>query len=128
LRDYGGLVAEHLVGAIADFADGRRRIVTTGDGPVGVFSHEGTIYAYRNVCPHQGGPVCEGRLVARVEEEVGELGRLGPGRYSDEVTHLVCPWHGMEFDVATGQSWSDRRLRLRKHEVVEREGQVYVVA
>lgn len=121
-------MVEYLVANITELADGRRRIVAPDAGPIGVFVHDGTIYAYRNVCPHQGGPVCEGRLIARVEEEVGEFGRLGPGRYSDKVTHLVCPWHGMEFDVATGQSWSDRRLRLRRYEVVEREGQVYVVA
>lgn len=121
-------VAEYPVGKITDFTDGWRRIVTTDDGPIGVFAHDGVIYAYRNVCPHQGGPVCEGRLVARVEEEVGELGRLGPGRYSDEVMHIVCPWHGMEFDVATGRSWSDRRLRLRRYEIVEKDGEVYVVA
>lgn len=102
--------------------------MTIDDAPIGVFTHEGTIYAFANVCPHQGGPVCEGRLVGRVEEEVDDHGRLLGGRFSAEVTHLVCPWHGMEFDLETGRSWSDPRRRLRRYEVIERGQRVFVIA
>ena len=31
---------------------------------------------------------------------------------------LRCPWHGWEFDLATGQSWCDpRRTKVRNFEV-----------
>lgn len=119
-------VAEYLIGEVADFDDGRRRIVTIEGTPVGVFAHGGDFYAYRNSCPHQGGPVCEGLIMGRVEEEVDELGRVGRGRFSADVIHLVCPWHGMEFELRSGVSWSDPRRRLISYQVIERAGQIFV--
>jgi len=113
------------VGNEEDFVDGRRRIVTIGEATVGVFEHDGEIYAFHNACPHQGGPVCEGILVARVEEDIDEIGRVATPRFSD-VTDLVCPWHGMEFDVQTGVAWSDPGRKLRKVTVVRRDGRVLI--
>ena len=47
---------------------------------IGVFHVDRTFYAWRNDCPHQGGPVCQGRLMKRVEERLDGvwygLGRL----------------------------------------------------
>ncbi len=46
---------------------------------------------------------------------------------SDEV-HFVCPWHGYEYELTTGQRAGDRKLKLRKFEVVRRGDDLYVVA
>jgi len=93
-----------------------------------VLEYEGAFYAHANVCPHQGGPVCEGLILGRVEADVDAAGRVGPGRFSGERIHLICPWHGVEYDLRTGQCWSDPRWRLTSYEVVRRGEQVYVRA
>jgi nitrite reductase/ring-hydroxylating ferredoxin subunit len=47
-------------------------------------------------------------------------------RFSDEV-HFACPWHGYEYDLKTGECVGDRRLKLRKFDVVRRGDDVFVV-
>src|SRR5262245_17273898 len=122
-----GSMAEQYVGKIAEFKDGDRRIIFAGDNEIGVFRHEGQFYAYSNFCLHQGGPACEGLTIAKVEE------RLLPDKtsqglyFSDSEMHFVCPWHGYEYDMKTGECVSDRKLKLRKYKVVEKEDEVYVL-
>ena len=47
--------------------------------------------------------------------------------YGDE-THFVCPWHGYEYDLKTGECIGDRKLKLRKYDIVKRGEDIYVVA
>lgn len=82
--------------------------------------------AYENRCAHQGGPVCQGRIVGRTEVTVREDGSLGAERHSDEHLHLVCPWHGWEFDVGTGRCAADPRAGLRAFDVVVRGDDVFL--
>ena len=42
--------------------------------------------------------------------------------------HFVCPWHGYEYELETGQCVGDRKLKLKKFEVVRRGDDIYVVA
>jgi nitrite reductase/ring-hydroxylating ferredoxin subunit len=119
---------EKFVAKLADFKDGARRIVFVGDNEIGVFRHDGAFYAYSNFCLHQGGPACEGLTIARVEE------RLRPDKtsmglyFSESDMNFVCPWHGMEYDMRTGESVADRRLKLKKYQVVQKGDEVYVLA
>jgi len=121
-------MAEQYVGKIAEFKDGDRRIVFAGDNEIGVFRQEGQFFAYSNFCLHQGGPACEGLTIAKVEE------RLRPDMtsqglfFSETEMQFDCPWHGMEYDMKTGECVSDRKLKLRKYQVVEKEDEVYVLA
>ena len=32
----------------------------------------------------------------------------------------MCPWHGYEYDIRTGECAADRRLKLKAYEVVRR--------
>jgi nitrite reductase/ring-hydroxylating ferredoxin subunit len=121
-------MAEKLVGKISEFKDGDRRIVFVGDHEIGVFRENGAFYAYSNYCLHQGGPACEGLTIAKVEERIMP-DKTSKGLYfSDTELHFVCPWHGYEYDIKTGECVSDRRLRLRKYEVIEKGDEVYVRA
>ena len=122
-------MAEKLVGKISDFRDGERRIVfIDGDREIGVFRENGTWYAYSNYCLHQGGPACEGLTIAKVEERIMP-DKTSRGLYfSDTDLNFVCPWHGYEYDIRTGECISDRKLRLRKYELIERGDEVYVLA
>jgi nitrite reductase/ring-hydroxylating ferredoxin subunit len=121
-------MAEQFVGKTSEFQDGDRRIIFVGDNEIGVFRHEGQFYAYSNFCLHQGGPACEGLTIAKVEERIMP-DKTSRGMYfSDTEMHFVCPWHGYEYDMKTGECVSDRKLKLRKYKVVEKEDGVYVVA
>jgi nitrite reductase/ring-hydroxylating ferredoxin subunit len=42
-------------------------------------------------------------------------------------TGTSCPWHGWEYDLATGRCHADRRFGLRPYPVDVRDGLVYVV-
>lgn len=120
-------MAERLVAKISDFQDGDRRIVMAGKTEIGVFRHEGKFYAYSNYCVHQGGPACEGLVIAKVEERI-QPDKTSRGLYfSDTDMHFVCPWHGYEYDLKTGECVADRRLRLKKFELVEKGDELYVV-
>ena len=121
-------MAEKLVGKVSEFKDGDRRIVFHGDVEIGVFRHDGQFYAYSNTCLHQGGPACEGLIIAKVEEKIMPDKTSKGLCFSDEETHFVCPWHGYEYDITTGEFVGDRRQRLRKYEVVQKGDDVYVVA
>jgi nitrite reductase/ring-hydroxylating ferredoxin subunit len=119
---------EKFVAKLADFKDGERRIVFIGDNEIGVFRHDGTFYAYSNFCLHQGGPACEGLTIARVEERL-RLDKTSMGLYFSETDmNFVCPWHGMEYDMRTGECVSDRRLKLKNYQVVQKGDEIYVLA
>ncbi len=121
-------MAEVFVEQADHFADGDRRIVSSGAHEIGVFRWDGQFFAYRNVCAHQGGPACEGLLMHKVEDVIGPDRTYQGQRFSDTEIHFVCPWHGVEYDLRTGECAADRRLRLRRYPVVVREGEVFVVA
>lgn len=119
-------MAEILIGPRSRLADGNRVLVELDGTEVGVFEHAGELLAFENRCLHQGGPVCEGSLLGRVERVLDERGRDRGGRFSETVTHLVCPWHGWEYDLSTGQSVAYPGLCLQRYEVTERDGKVYL--
>src|SRR5438874_463823 len=101
--------------------DAGARIFVEVDGiEIGVLEHQGELFAYENVCRHQGGPVCEGTVLGDDNVQLGE-------RFSTESTHLICPWHGWEYDLRTGRCATDPALALRKYDVHERDGELYVV-
>jgi nitrite reductase/ring-hydroxylating ferredoxin subunit len=120
-------MSEVAVAAIDDLAEGDHRVYRVGELEVGIFRQDGKLYAWENRCPHAGGPVCQGKIFRRVEEVLGadrkSLGlRFGP------TPQIVCPWHGFEFDVATGRHPGDPKVRLRPVPVEVREGRIYVRA
>jgi nitrite reductase (NADH) small subunit len=118
---------EVLVGGRSEFDDGGRRLISAGGTEIGVLLHDGEFVAYENRCVHQGGPVCEGKIIARVEAVLGDNKTMLGERFSGTETHIVCPWHGYEYDLATGECAADRRLRLRRYEVIVRGDEIYVV-
>jgi nitrite reductase/ring-hydroxylating ferredoxin subunit len=120
-------MAEWFVAKASDLPDGDRRIVVTGKDEIGVFHQGGAYYAYSNYCVHSGGPACEGILINKVVDLIAEDRTYQGQTFSDEM-HFVCPWHGYEYELATGRCVGDRKLKLKKYEVVRRGGDIYVVA
>ena len=89
-----------VVAPVAEFKPGDRRIITVGGRSIGVFRIADRFYGIRNRCPHQGGPLCQGRIAPWALSD-------GPGEFGmeAEASLLACPWHGWEYDLATGQSF-----------------------
>lgn len=112
-----------VVAPVAELPPGERLIIDVERRSIGVFRIEDEFYAVRNRCPHQGGPLCLGRVSRRVVSD-----RPGQVRYGDEPPFISCPWHGWEYDLATGQSFVGRsEPHVRAYEVtVERVPGPYV--
>jgi nitrite reductase/ring-hydroxylating ferredoxin subunit len=123
-----GMSSETRVASVSDLADGRRVMVRIDQRDVFVFERDGRFYAFENVCRHMGGPVGEGILIGKVEAVLDDEQRLLHERFSTQEIHLVCPWHGWEYDIETGECAANRRIRLRRYEAVQRGEDVYVVA
>ena len=88
------------VAPVKDFPPGERRIVKAGAREIGVFRIGDEFFAIRTRCPHMGGPLCLGRVAPWARSS-------GPGDFQMEgaATLLACPWHGWEYELATGQSF-----------------------
>jgi nitrite reductase/ring-hydroxylating ferredoxin subunit len=110
-----------------EIKDGELRIVAVDDVEVGVYRHGGKYYAYRNHCLHQGGPACEGVMLPKVEDVFGPDRVLMGQRFNEGEMHFICPWHGWEYKLETGECAADTRLRLKRYPVTEREDGVFVV-
>ena len=118
---------EIFVAKASDLPDGERRIVAHGAEEIGVFHWQGAFYAYQNLCVHQGGPACEGMITQNVVDVIDKNGLYQGQTYGSD-THFVCPWHGYEYDLKTGECIGDRKLKLRKYDIVKRGDDIYVVA
>jgi nitrite reductase/ring-hydroxylating ferredoxin subunit len=121
-------MADIFVSKIAEFPDGERRIVSHAGREIGVFHWQGEFYAYENLCLHQGGPACEGLIMHKVEDVIGPDRTWAGQKFSDEEIHFVCPWHGYEYDLKTGECAADRSLKLKSFKVARRGEDIYVVA
>lgn len=70
------------VGAADDLAEDSAKPVRVDGKVIALVRHGGAYWAVDAQCPHAGGPLFEGSV---------ENGKL------------TCPWHGREFDLASGQ-------------------------
>lgn len=70
------------VGKVDDVSPGAMRAVNVGRRTVAIANVDGVLYAFDDVCTHQGCSLAEGDL---------------------EGTTVTCACHGSEFDVRTGE-------------------------
>jgi 3-phenylpropionate/trans-cinnamate dioxygenase ferredoxin subunit len=106
-------MSKHIVCRVGEFQPGDVKIVEVDGREIGVFNVDGKFYALRNVCPHRGAPLCEGRIT-------GEVKGPEPGRYEIEREGEIvrCPWHGYEFDITDGEFIVDSsKLRSMTYDV-----------
>jgi nitrite reductase (NADH) small subunit len=114
-------MARHVVASVADIPPGGRKIVRVEGREVGIFNVDGSFYALKNACAHQGARVCLGKVVGtQLPSEVYEF------QYGREGQILRCPWHEWEYDITTGQSVFDPRVRVVTYPVEVVDGQVVV--
>ena len=86
-------------------------LLEIGTQRVGLYRVEGAFHALADRCPHRGAPLCAGKVATPIV--AGEDG-LALGRAHSIVR---CPWHKWEFEIETGRSLVDDRLRLRRYAV-----------
>jgi nitrite reductase (NADH) small subunit len=102
------------IGSASGFADPGRKVVAFERFEVAIFKLDGEFFAYLNHCPHMGGPACQGKMIAKVEEVIAEDRTSKGMMFSKSNMHVVCPWHGYEFDIRTGVHPGNSGARLRK--------------
>lgn len=105
----------YRAGNVAHFPAGTHRVVIANGRQIGVFNIKGKFYALPNICPHQTGPVCEakiltGSLVAKAENDWKP-----EWVYDGEV--VICPWHGLEYHVPTGQCLAYEHIKIRRYTI-----------
>jgi len=86
------------VGSVHDFEEGRARVVRAGGRDIALVRAGGRFVALSNTCRHRGGPVGEGEVDA------------GAGT-------VTCPWHGWEYELATGKATLNPAARLETYTV-----------
>ncbi len=120
-------MTEYLVCNEADIAEGRRKVVQCGHREIGIFRIKGQLHAWHNSCPHRQGPICQGHIYPRVVEPVDKQGQVRLLQYDEADQHLVCPWHGYEFNLETGRCNGTDRLKLFPAKITVRDGALYVL-
>jgi nitrite reductase (NADH) small subunit len=108
----------YVIGHISEFPEGSHRVVRIGRREIGVYNIRGVLYGLPNLCPHQTGPLCEGKFLT------GTLlaHPVAGGRWELEWVHdgeiVTCPWHGLEFHVPSGRCLAFPEIVLRRYEIV----------
>ena len=107
----------------SEIPPGTGRIVEDEKISIGVFNLAGRFYAVRNLCPHQGAPLCRGKVSAtsRASEPQTRESALESGV-------IRCPWHGWEFDLVSGKGLADLQSRVTTYEVrIDVEGNIVLL-
>ncbi len=81
--------------------------VVVGTQIIAVFWANDSLYAIDGMCAHQGGPVAKGRV---------------------EGGCVTCPWHGWQYELATGIQTINRQPLQRTYEVRQNGDRVEVLA
>jgi nitrite reductase (NADH) small subunit len=105
---------EYVVSSLAEFPVGTHRVVEINGREIGVFNVEGRFHALPNLCPHQVGPLCNGRVSGTLIS-TAETGWKIQWAHDGEI--VTCPWHGLEYHIPTGQCLAFPEIRLRSYEV-----------
>ncbi len=93
-------------GPAATIPEGRARTIAVRDAErIAVFRHRNGLFAVDNVCPHQGGPLGEGKVIDGC---------------------ITCPWHGWQIRPEDGCSPPPFTERVRTYEVRVTAGRVEI--
>ncbi len=114
---FNASTVKFVVSPLDEFPPDTRRIVRVGGREIGVFRIADRFYAMRNRCPHQGGPLCAGRVFPLIVSD--EPGRV---RLDETRPTVVCPWHGWRYELATGRSYAPGDPAARAYPVTVEPG------
>ena len=80
-----------------DIVEGSAKLLRAKGEEMAVFKSNGQLYGIQNICPHEGGQLCNGWI------EGGEV---------------VCPLHRYKFDLKTGACSTDPKLKVKVFKLV----------
>ena len=95
----------HEVASSDAITDGSAIEVVLRGEVLAIFRHGGNLYAIDGMCAHQGGPLAEGRV---------------------EGGCVTCPWHGWQYELATGVQTINRQPLQKTYQIREQDGMVRV--
>jgi len=84
------------VAGIADVQPGHGMVAEVNGKTVAVFNVDGAFHVVDNTCLHRGGPLGEGEVEGSV---------------------VTCPWHGWQFNVATGTCVNNPSGKVQVYQV-----------
>jgi nitrite reductase/ring-hydroxylating ferredoxin subunit len=127
-KSLGSIMRTQKLGKLEEFMSQNPRIVEVRGKFVGIYHHDGKFYAYENMCPHEGGPACEGIIVGNtvcelMKDESSPSSSQNYREFLSQVEmNIACPWHGIEYNIKTGKCIANRNLRLKKFQVKAKKG------
>jgi multimeric flavodoxin WrbA/nitrite reductase/ring-hydroxylating ferredoxin subunit len=95
---------------LSELPENSHRSVRAGKGIVTLFNYDGAVTALGHACLHMGGDLGQGS-VRKLED--GEL-------------YVICPWHGWQYNLKTGQAPFGYQDRQAVHGVNIEAGMVFV--
>lgn len=98
------------VGSVSDFAVDQAKEVLVGPNVIAIFRDGDSFFALDGLCAHQGGPIAKGAL----------------SKTDAGMSCVTCPWHGWQYELATGIQTVNRQPLQQTFPVRENEGRVEV--
>lgn len=113
----------HFVCKKEDLKPGQMKVVyISKKKPVLVTCNNNHEYhAIFDICPHQGARLSKGKLTWKTVSN-------DPCKYdiANDGEIVRCPWHSFDYDVKTGQSIVDTKMKIKQFKVVLEDGNVMV--
>ncbi|QDT04293.1 Anthranilate 1,2-dioxygenase ferredoxin subunit [Rubripirellula lacrimiformis] len=93
------------VAQASEIADGEAIEVVVGEQILAIFRSDGQWFAMDGMCAHQGGPIAQGKVADGC---------------------VTCPWHGWQYDLATGIQTINRQPLMQTFPIREVDGTIEV--
>ncbi|MDR7319121.1 Rieske (2Fe-2S) protein [Brevibacillus nitrificans] len=102
-----------------ELREGERRLFEVDGVEIGLIRAEGTCYAFRNSCPHQGVPMLYGSVV-------GTMLPSEPQEYVYGLHNEIirCPLHGWEFNLKTGKALFSPQVSIKMYDAKEEDNEI----
>lgn len=84
------------VASVSEIGSGSAKKVEVNGKEIAIFNINGQFFAIDEMCPHRGGPLSEGS----VEDKT-----------------VTCPFHGWQFDVTSGDCFTNPAANINKYSV-----------
>jgi nitrite reductase (NADH) small subunit len=88
-----------------DLPEGKSLEILFDQNVIAVFRHRGELFAIDGICMHQGGPLARGKLMDGT---------------------IVCPWHGWQYDLSTGNQSATCKPMLSTYKIQEIDGLIEI--
>jgi len=95
----------HMVAKVEDVPPGQSKVVMLNNRAIALFNVDGKFFAIHNLCPHEGGPLSEGRVKGFV---------------------VSCPWHDLAFDIRNGQGTDGGGYCVSSYDVRVEGAEIFV--